>query len=126
VAFNACAIKWVFRMLQNDGIHDLVAGNLGCEKSAPFGKICIGKLHESTAGHHRRPFVFHSASFLCRVVWSAWRSETSGRVISLVLMPPPLGLTDAFLFEERPKRADLVLDASLEVFGLLAEPLDTH
>jgi hypothetical protein len=41
-------------------------------------------------------------------------------------MPPPLGLTDAFLFKERPYRPDLVLDASLEVFGLLAEPLDTH
>jgi hypothetical protein len=39
VTFNTCAVEWVFRMLQNDGIDNLMAGNLGCEKRAPLGKI---------------------------------------------------------------------------------------
>jgi hypothetical protein len=34
VSLNACAIEWVFRVSQNDGIHDLVAGNLAGEKCA--------------------------------------------------------------------------------------------
>ena len=40
--------------------------------------------------------------------------------------PPPFGLTDAQLFEERTDGPVIVLDRSFEVFRLLAEPLHTH
>jgi hypothetical protein len=68
VTLNACAIEWVFRVSQNDGIHDLVPGNLGGEKCAPLLKIRVRELHEPTAGHHLRPFVFHGGSFKWQVV----------------------------------------------------------
>jgi len=39
VMFNAFATKWVVRVLQDDGIDDLMTGNLGCQKCVAFRKI---------------------------------------------------------------------------------------
>jgi hypothetical protein len=66
VTLNAFAIEWVFRVLQNDRINDLMASDLSCEKCSPLLKIGVRELHEPTAGHHLRPFVFHVRSFQCR------------------------------------------------------------
>jgi hypothetical protein len=39
VMFNAFATKWVVCVLQNNGIDDLMTGNLGCQKCVAFRKI---------------------------------------------------------------------------------------
>jgi hypothetical protein len=39
-------------------------------------------------------------------------------------MPPPFGLTDLQLFDERAGRLEIFLDGSLEFFRPLAQPVD--
>ena len=55
--------------------------------------------------------------------------KTSGPAVALCRSSsgsPSFRLTDAQVVKERADRPEIVFDHSLEVFGLLAETLDTH
>ena len=56
----------MFRLSENDRIHDGMAGNLGGQKCSSSWKVFVGEFHEPIAGNHARPFIFHDHAFLAR------------------------------------------------------------
>jgi hypothetical protein len=60
VTFSAFTTERVFRLGQNYGAHDLMAGNLRSQERSPFQKLIrVGEFYELTASTYICPFILH-------------------------------------------------------------------